>query len=79
VDAAAFDLLPVPVAWCDAQGRWIGCNRAFAGLTGWQADGQHAALPGDVMGPAGHGQALATLLQAGADVDHLPCGRRAGG
>ena len=72
VDAAAFDLLPVPVAWCDAQGRWIGCNRAFAGLTGWQADGQDAALPGDVMGPAGHGQALAALLQAGADVDHLP-------
>ena len=72
VDAALFDLLPVPLAWCDAPGRWIGCNRAFADFTGQRPGADGSTLPGDVIGAAGPGQALAALLQAGTDVDHLP-------
>ena len=79
LDTTAFDLLPVPVAWCDAQGRWLGCNQAFASFTGRRADAADAAgsaaaagLPGDVIGAQGTGQSLAALLQAGTDADHLP-------
>jgi signal transduction histidine kinase len=72
VDAALFDPLPVPLAWCDARGRWIAYNRAFASFTGHQPGADGGALPGDVISTAGRGQTLDALLQAGADVDHLP-------
>ena len=52
-DTAAFDLLPVPVAWCDAQGRWLGCNAAFADFTGNHAGGADGqTLPGGLAGAA---------------------------
>ena len=82
LDTAAFALLPVPVAWCDSQGRWLGGNPAFSRFTGHKAQADApGALPGDLAGevPApdaggsrGHGTALAALLQAGADADALP-------
>ena len=73
LDTAAFELLPVPVAWCDAQGRWLGCNRAFASYTGCVPDATGAAaLPGEVAAELG-GAALSLpdLLLAGADLDAL--------
>ena len=71
-DTAAFDLLPVPVAWCDAQGRWLGCNAAFADVTGQQPDGAgNQPLPGGLAGVADDGaQALLALLQRGERADH---------
>ncbi len=81
LDTAAFDLLPVPVAWCDAQGRWLGCNAAFASYTGQRADAAgRLALPGELAdttagtqaGTATPGPSLAHRLQRSADADHLP-------
>ena len=69
-DTTAFDLLPVPVAWCDAQGRWLGSNAAFANFTGHRPGA--GPLPGAVIGTAGAGRALAALLRDGAEADHLP-------
>ncbi len=80
-DTAAFDLLPVPVAWCDAQGRWLGCNSAFADFTGQRADPAGGlALPGGLTGvlhaahpgPAVAAGSLAACLRHGAAADHLP-------
>ena len=72
LDTAAFELLPVPVAWCDAQGRWLGCNQAFAAYTGCrpEPDGS-TALPGGVAADGGVDLALPALLQAGASLDAL--------
>ncbi|MES2714955.1 MAG: PAS domain-containing protein [Pseudomonadota bacterium] len=87
LDTAAYALLPVPVAWCDAQGRWLGCNTAFTAFTGQQAAADPPGrLPGDLdaapAGPAAGAAAaggdadtglrLLALLQAGADADALP-------
>jgi signal transduction histidine kinase/ActR/RegA family two-component response regulator len=85
LDTAAYALLPVPVAWCDDQGRWLGCNPAFTaftgftGCTGFTGRGAGSApaggLPGALLsGPATvqHGLDLQTLLRAGADADALP-------
>lgn len=75
-DVAAYALLPVPVAWCDAQGRWLGGNPAFTAFTGRvaAADGG-TPLPGDVHA-GGHAEApgarLHALLCAGLDADDLP-------
>ncbi len=72
LDTTAFELLPVPVAWCDAQGRWLGCNRAFITFTGCTAAADGAtALPGEVAAEGGAALSLPALLQAGADLDAL--------
>jgi len=73
-DAAAYALIPVPVAWCDAQGRWHGANAAFIRYTGQQPDARGAVpLPGDLHAGAGApGARLLALLQAGAEADDLP-------
>jgi hypothetical protein len=70
--ASAFDLLPVPVAWCDRQGRWLGCNPAFADFTGQRADVAGArALPGALADPTESALSLAERLQHGSDADNL--------
>ncbi len=70
--AAAYALLPVPVAWCDAQGHWLGCNPAFTAFTGGQASAQAPGpLPGELAAMAA-GHSLQTLLRAGHDADALP-------
>ena len=73
-DAAAYALIPVPVAWCDAQGRWHGANAAFIRYTGQQPDARGAVpLPGHLHAGAGApGARLLALLQAGAEADDLP-------
>jgi hypothetical protein len=77
-EAAAYALLAVPVAWCDAQGRWRGANAAFTRYTGQLADADgRTPLPGEL--PAGDaavvdGQdtGLPALLRAGTEADALP-------
>lgn len=47
LDTAAYALLPIPVAWCDGLGNWLGCNPAFAAYTGCEpAAGAPGPLPG---------------------------------
>ncbi len=77
LDVSAYQLLPLPVAWCDAAGRWLGGNAAFHAFTGWPADwptdgAATAALPGDVPPGDGSGQALQALLRGGRDATDLP-------
>ena len=87
LDTSAYALLPVPVAWCDSQGRWLGCNAAFTDFTGLEpAAGAQAVLPGalgrhdDGAGRrggqgganAGPSQGLLALVRAGNDADALP-------
>ncbi|MDH4390310.1 MAG: PAS domain-containing protein [Aquabacterium sp.] len=72
-DTTAFDLLPVPVAWCDGQGRWLGCNAAFADFTGQRPDHTGSLpLPGALGAAADAGRPLAVRLLQDDDADHLP-------
>ena len=80
-DTAAFDLLPVAVAWCDARGRWLGCNAAFVDFTGHRPGSAGSQpLPGGLAGRVDGTAGLLALLQQGMDADHVAwAGARASG
>jgi signal transduction histidine kinase len=72
IDTRAFELLPVPVAWADACGLWLGANAAFVAATGLVPGDARGRPLVDLLGLHDGAAALADRLQAGDDLEPLP-------